>query len=284
MTVILDGVKSREYTAAERRNLWAPLYEAVLSILGPTGVIIPMGDTNHENSGRTIVTTVGEEAAAFTYSEAVTAFDTPPSFLGPARIPIITINGTDEEADTPDAAFWSRDDAAGANGFSIRFVMNVTDTAAVRSLLGKFDATPAAELREWLWFVDTGDLLTLWLYDESANVLTARASDAAITMGSLRSFVVTYDGAGGAAAGNTITLYDNGSVLASTPTNDASYVGMEDLATLPTLGFNIASGGIGNFFDGQMAGGPLGPLFVQRELTADEVLRLYQLERAALGR
>ena len=269
--------------AAEQKVLWAPLYEAILTILGSTGVIIPMGDTNHENAGRTTVTTVGENASVFTYSEAVSAFDTPPSVRGPGRIPIITFNGTDEEANSPDAAYFSRDDAGGANGFSIGFWVNVTDTAAVRTLLGKWDATAAAELREWLLFVSATDILSLWLYDESANVQTQRDSDAAITMGSFRFFVVTYDGAGGASAGNTITMYDNGAVLASTATNNASYVGMEDLATLPTLAVNIANAGVANnFHSGEMAGGPLAPFFVQRDLTADEVRRLYQLGRAAL--
>ncbi len=265
---------------AEQKLLWAPLYEAVLDILGSTAVIIPMGDTNHENAGRTTVTTVGEEAAIFTYSEAVTAFDAPPSVRGPGRIPIITFNGTDEEANSPDAAYWSRDDAGGANGFSVGVWANVTDTAAARTLLAKFDDTTAAELREWMLFITPADEARLFLMDESANVSAQRTSDAAITMGSWRFFVATYDGAGGTAAADTIILYDNGAVLASTATNNASYVGMEDLATVVSLGRNI--GNNERWFDGQMAGGPLAPFFVQTELSADAILRLYQLGRAAL--
>ena len=284
MTVIIGGIKAHEYSTSEEKLLWAPLYEAVLRILGSTGVIIPMGDTNHENAGRTTVTTVGEEAAVFTYSEAVSGFDIAPSVQEPARIPIISLNATDEEADTPDAAYWTRDDAGGANGFSIGFWANVTDTAAIRVLLGTWDATNASELREWILFVDASDILTMLLFDESANVQTKLVSDAAITMGSLRFFVMTYDGAGGSSAGDTIALYEDGVVLASTATNNGSYVGMEDLATLPTLGSNIVSGAsAGDFFSGSMAGGPLGPFFTQTELTADAVLRLFQLGRAALN-
>ena len=37
------------------------------------------------------------------------------------------------------------------------------------------------------------------------------------------------------------------------------------------------------FMDGLIAGGPLGPFFVQAELTADQVLELYELGRSALG-
>lgn len=59
---------------------------------------------------------------------------------------------------------------------------------------------------------------------------------------------------------------------------------MENTASTVTLGHNIAAGGSpGQLFDGQMAGGPLGPFFTQKELTADEVLRLYEVGRRALA-
>ena len=278
MTIYIGGIKSREYRPSEEKLLWAPLYEAVLTILGSTGTIIPIGDDNHENAGRTTVTTVGEEAAVFTYSEAVTAFDVAPSLQGPGRIPIVEFNGTDEEADTPGAAFWSRDDAGGANGFSIGIWANVTNTALARCLMAKFDST--SSLREWIFFIQADDTLRLFLFDESVDEDTNRDSDAAITMGSLRFFVATYDGAGGATAANGITLYEDGAIIASTATNNASYVGMEDLAGVVSLGRNI---GGERFFPGEMAGGPLAPFFVQTELTADAILRLYQLGRAALN-
>jgi hypothetical protein len=40
---------------------------------------------------------------------------------------------------------------------------------------------------------------------------------------------ITYSGVGGASAGNGITMYLNGALRASTATNDASYVAMENL-------------------------------------------------------
>ena len=264
---------------ASQHLLWAPIYEAVLNILGPTGLIIPMGDTNHENAGRTTVTTVGEEQVVFTYSEAVTAFDTPPYFKGPGRIPIITFNGTDEELDTPDAAFWSLNDAAGANGFSIRIWANVGSTGN-RCLIAKYDES-GAEQREWILFVQSNDTLRLFLFDESANADTKRDSDSAVTTGSMKFFVATYDGTGGAMAANGITLYEDGIAVASTAANNGAYVGMEDLVAVVSVGRNI--GGIERWFPGEMAGGPLGPLWIPGELTADQVLRLYQHERVALG-
>ncbi|KKL65063.1 hypothetical protein LCGC14_2158750 [marine sediment metagenome] len=263
---------------AEQKLLWCPIYEGILGIVGPTGVIIPMGDTNHENAGRTTCTGIGDEQPVFTYSEAVTAFDTPPYFLGPARIPIICFNGTDEEADTPDAAFWSRDDAGGANGFSLRIWANITAIGASRCFIAKYDET--SSLREWILFHNANHTMRLFLFDESADEDAYRDSDSAITMGSLHQFAATYDGRGSAAAADGITLYEDGVVIASSPSGLGSYVGMEDLGGAVTLGRNV---GGERFFPGEMAGGPLGPLWVPGELTADQVLRLYQHERVALG-
>lgn len=271
-------------TAQEQKVLWAPLYERVLNILGSTGLIIPLGDTNHENSGRTTCTTVGDEAAVFTYSEAVTAFDTAISSLGPARIPEIAFNASDEELDSPDAAFWTRDDAGGANGMSIGFWGNVVDTSVGRDVFTKRDDTLDSEAREWDLEITSGDDLRLEIWDESANVSCFRTTDATIIMGSMTFFVATYDGAGGASAADTIVLYQNGSVFASTATNDGSYVGMEDLGA--TVGIGAQTNVSGNFtgnYNGTMAGGPLGPFWTTAELTADEVLRLYQLGRAAMN-
>ena len=261
-----------------------PLYAQIRDILGSTGTIIPIGDTAQENSGRTTVTTLGSEQVIFTYSEAVSSFDTPPTITGPGRLPLVTFNATDEEADTPDADYWSRDDAGGANGFSVGAWVNVTDTAAVRAVLGKWNATSAAEIREWILLVLDDDTLRLAFFDESANVETTRTSDSAITMGSLVFFVATYDGAGGTSASDSVILYENGSAIASTAANNASYVGMEGLDTLPTLGFNIPTGGgVGNPFSGTMVGGPLGPFFTQTELSAADITRLYNIGKSALG-
>ncbi|KKN28648.1 hypothetical protein LCGC14_0852210 [marine sediment metagenome] len=196
-------------TDAEQKLLWCPIYEGTLGIVGPTGLIIPLGDTNHENAGRTTVTTIGEEQAVFTYSEALPDWDTPPYFKGPARIPVITFNGTDEAALTPDAAFWSRDDAGGANGFSLRIWANIPNDGASRCFIAKYDET-GAEQREWILFHNANHTMRLFLYDESANEDAYQTSDSAITMGSLRQFVATYDGRGSAAAADGITLYEDG--------------------------------------------------------------------------
>lgn len=260
-----------------------PLYAQIRDILGPTGTIIPIGDTAQENSARTAFTTLGSQQVVFTYSEAISAFDIPPTITGPGRLPLVAFNGTDEEADTPDATYWTRDDAGGTRPFSVGAWVNVTNTAATRAIFGKWDAVNTGENREWSFGINAADGLFLLLQDESANVQTQRQSDSAITQGSLRFFVATYDGVGGDAAGNTITLYDAGAAIASTATNNASYLGMENLNTKPTLGFNLGPTSDTNFFNGTMVGGPLGPFFTQVELSTADVLRLYNIGKSALG-
>lgn len=278
MTVYIDGIEVREYTAAEEKHLYAPLYESVLNILGSTGVIIPIGDTNHENAGRTTVTTVGEEAAVFTYPEAVSGFDTIPSLLGPSRIPIVHFNGSDEYAESPDDGFWTRDDAGGANGFTIGVWANLTNITASRALLGKFDNDGD---QEWLLFANWGtDQMQLQIIDSTVGVICFREEDADAPLGTLTHWVVTYDGQGGALAADGIRIYRNGVLSASTATNNGSYVGMRNTALTVNVGRNVGTSG--RYFLGSMAGGPLAPFFVPSELTADAVRRLFQLGRAAL--
>ena len=252
------------------------LYELMLNLLGVTGTILPIGDPLHAPAATTFKT-IGAEQVTFTYSKDPTTWDDLQSVQG--LIPVLTFDGVDEEADTPDAAYWSRDDAAGANGFSIGIWANVTNVGVARCFMAKFDES-GAEQREWVFFINSNDTMRLFLFDESANVDVYRNTDSAITMNSMRFFVATYDGAGGATAANGIKLYEDGAVIASSATNDGSYVGMEDLAGVVSLGRNI--GGTERFFPGSMAGGPLGPFFTQIELTADQVLRLYELGRRAL--
>jgi len=266
-----------------RQAQWAPLYAALENILPAAATIIRLGDPGGGKINAASFTgrraNASGLAPAWTLSEALSAFDTPPSYEGPSGIPVITFNGIDEEADSPDAAWWTQDDAAGANGFSIGAWVNLTD-ATSSTLLAKWDD---GGKREWICYFDSSDKLNLTLRDESASVQTVRASDATISEGIWVHCVVTYDGAGGATAGNTITVYVDGVAVASTASNDASYVGIEDLTGVVTLGHFITSSAADGLFDGKMAGGPLGPWMCLTELTAAEILNIYRLGAAALG-
>ena len=265
--------------------LWAPYYQSVLNILGPTGIVLPLGDPHHGQPNATTFTTKGAEQGTFTWSEAPGSFDTPLDLTDPDSfqgiVPVVAFNGTDEEADTPDAAFWSVDDS-GDNGFSMGAWVHVTDAAATRVILSKWSTSASA--REWTFELDSSDKLVFRARDVSASAEVNRLVDAAISQSVWVFVVMTYDGAGGVSAMDSVTLYQNGAVAASTATNSGSYEAMENNTTLVGLGSHVAAN---SPFNGKMAGGPLGPWFVTHDaagtITADQVRALYDLGRAALG-
>ena len=90
--------------------------------------------------------------------------------------------------------------------------------------------------------------------------------------------VATYDGSADASG---INLYVDGALAASTDTDQAGFVSMRD--TTSTVEFGSTAASAANFWQDKMAGGPIGPFFAQKELSADEVLRLYELGRRALA-
>ena len=93
--------------------------------------------------------------------------------------------------------------------------------------------------------------------------------------------VVTYDGTGGATAMTGAEIYIDGVIEGSpTRTEVGGYVAMENSTNVVRLAQLAAASSL---FNGRMAGGPLGPFFVLKELAPDEVVALYDLGRAALA-
>lgn len=258
---------------AEKQAIWAAVYEARLQILGTTGVILPFGDPSHEATNFTTFTTIGEIQAVFTWSEARDAFDTGLTYVGPGLIPAVAFNGTDEEADSPDVAYWSNT----LDAFSWAAWVNLTD-ATSSSILSKY--TETGNLREWRFHLTSGDDLQFIISDEdditSPNATLDSLTNAQISQSAWVHLAATYDGSANASG---INLYVDGVLVASTDTDDVNFTSGRDTTSVVELG--MANGA--NFFDGLMAGGPLGVAMTQIELTADAVLRDYQLGRILLG-
>lgn len=156
----------------------------------------------------------------------------------------LSFNGTTDRATVPDADALSFGTGTADSAFSVVAVANVTDTAAARALVCKWNDSSVK--REWIFYVLTTDLLQFQIRDESAAVSPVRVSDAAIIQGSWGVFGVTYSGAGGATAADGVTLYENGAVKASTATNQATYVAMENTAGDLEIGA-FAAGTLGPF-------------------------------------
>lgn len=190
----------------------------------------------------------GDGLATVSESDArrvVTHAATPQGRLAPlGRGLALSFNGTTDRATVPDADALSFGTGTADSAFSVVVVANVTDTAALRALVCKWN--DASVKREWIFYVLTTDLLQFQVRDESAVVSPVRVSDAAITQGSWRVFGATYSGAGGATAADGITLYEHGVVKASTATNNASYVAMENTAGDLEIGA-FAAGASGPF-------------------------------------
>ena len=253
---------------------------AILGAGGAAYAIIPLGDSEHENADHTTVTTIGQGAGAglvFTYSEARTAFDKPTFYRGRGNIPILQLNGTDEEADSPSAAFWQRDDSAG-EGFSVgamAYLRDVTNTA----FIGRFGNNE--EDREWHLLTTGGDLLGVELRDDVNAKYAYAYADETLFDGQCYAVGATYDGSGGAAAANGIVLYKNYLVVASTPTTEAGYVSMT-ANNVPTELAVRAEGAV-DFLDGILTGGSCGVFFTHRVLTAQDFRKLGVIQTDALN-
>lgn len=142
----------------------------------------------------------------------------------------ITFNGATDGAAAPTSLRYSFNSQPGNTDlpFSCGVVANVTSTATQRALISKWNNAPA---EEWLLcYSATTNLLQLQLHDQSAAITVNTASNASPGTGSWLLLGSTYSGLGGATAANGIALYSQGLAVASTATNNASYVAMEQLA------------------------------------------------------
>jgi len=124
--------------------------------------------------------------------------------------------------------------------FSIAAWAYVTKDDTV--ILSKWDTNAK---REWRLYISYGLKLVLQLADQSATAYPYRRTDSGLTTG-WHFIVATYSGDDGswtgATAANFIILYVDGEVAASTATNDASYVKMEDLTGDVGIGCTYATG------------------------------------------
>jgi hypothetical protein len=154
---------------------------------------------------------------------------------------LVSYNGTSQNSAMPDSDDMSPGNGTGDLPLSIVVLANTTDTAAERVLFAKYYTGGAGG--EYYFTITAGDALALILRDHSAAVNPLRTSNGAVTQGVPKLFGATYSAAtGGATAANDIALYQDGAVIASTATNQATYVAMENLAMQPEIGARSLNG------------------------------------------
>ena len=246
-------------------------YQAVLDVLGSTGVILPLVDPVTGESVPAFQT-IGATEAPFSWGGL--PFDTSPTLQG--DVPVVTFNGTDEEAETPDANYWT---TTATNAFSVGAWIN-WNGGGPDVILGKYDATTSSEDREFLFEFDGSNLLELFIYDETADAYINQRHNTSFPTNEWHFVVGVYDG--GTTTG-ALKLYLDGVAVQDLASSDGTFVSMQNGSTKPSLGFRTNASAVGSRFSGKMVGGQLGPFFTQIELSADQVAQLYNLGRADLG-
>ncbi len=268
--------------------LWVPYYANRQTQLGATATLVNFGDTS--NWGATSAATgTGMKFSAtglsptWTPSSAMSAWATAFDLTQPSNwqglAPVLTFDGTNNDISTPDAAYWTQvaanDDTAYSVGMWVYFTIDGTN----QILMGKA-AAGGADDTEWSVLRGSGDnAISLLQRDPSVPVGVSRATDAAVAGLAWKYVIITSAGTTGATAMNGVAIYVNGAVVASTATNQATYVAMEDGTPLPYIG----SRGGALRLQAKVAGGPFCPFLTQVELTAAQVANLYAFERLGMG-
>jgi len=170
---------------------------------------------------------------------------------------------------------------AGTN-FTICGWVYVTPGSSVQTVLAKWNETTGSEAREYQFTVQGNESIRFQAYDESADVQAYRQSTRTMAVG-WHHIAVTYDSAlgSGATFATALRFYIDGvSAGLGTANNNASFVDMENLTTVPQVGANIkADGAAGNFFLGKF-----GQFFLTKvTLSATQIWQNFMKTRGYYG-
>jgi len=267
MTATLYKGSTSSFEAAQS----AAVYEAVLTELGATGTIVPLGDPTYRTGATTNTCAAGVTGlptAVFTASEALESFDIPPTRQG--ICPVVTFNGSDEDIVSSDDSYWSPTNNAFSVGgwFWLDSAAGGTDMLMAKRTSGQ---------NEWSLenVAVSGDLIQLWLYDQS-TVTAVRAYSGSAPTDQWVHIISTYDGAANASG---IVIYLNGASQSLTVVNDGSFTAMEN----KTGDMAIGSESDNPTYLGKVGGGCVGPIYTKIELTAEQVMNLYRIGKGALA-
>lgn len=201
-----------------------------------------------EDPGAGNMTDVSGQAHNGTYHGSMTSGDRQKLGMGWSVDP----DGVDDYVDLGDSNDFSFGNGSSDEAVTWFGVFEVIQSSGF-DIITKWDVTIGTQLREYIIYINADEQIVCKLYDESANVACSRTTNAGLSEG-FHSFVVAYDGLGGATAANGMGIYVNGVVVASTVSNNASYVAMENLSTLLLIGAETGTDGIKRgFIEGDAA-------------------------------
>lgn len=187
---------------------------------------------------------------------------------------ILPFNGSSNYGSYPDAADLTFSNGSADSAFSLLFCGSITDTAADRTIISKW----ASGASEWDWVIDSAaDRSRFRTRDETVGVSSFRQANAAQTMGAMTTLGVSYTPGAAATNHSGTVLYQNGAAVASTATNNASYVTMRNQTTVVEIGSSSAHAS--GFFQGSMGLVAIVP----KAMTAQEMWVFHQLCRGHFG-
>lgn len=178
-----------------------------------------------------------------TYQGSMTSGDRVKKGMGWA----LDFDGTDDYVnlgDDDDFSFGNGDNDEAVTWFG---VMEVIDSGTSQRMIAKRDDTTSLEKREWTIYMGGTRLFSLIQFDESANVSCHRLTTVALSIG-WHTWAITSPGDGGATAMDNVKIYIDGGLIASTATNNVSYVAMENLTTPCWIGASKGIGGTPVYF------------------------------------
>jgi len=176
----------------------------------------------------------------------------------------------------PTHADFSFGDGSVDSVFSVGLWVRPLDVSSLH-YIAKYDL--ANNLREWVFFLDGSSKPALLLEDESVvgGATEVGTADTALVKGVWAFICATYDGEETAPK---ILHYQNGAVDGNGATTESGlYVSMEKLTAELMIGASGDTGLPVSEFNGRIAL----PFVTGKELSATEILQLYQIGRELLG-
>ena len=191
-----------------------------------------------EDPGAGTMTDVSGQGHDGTYQGTMTTGDRVKNGMGWS----IDFDGDNDYVNLGDHNDFSFGDGTNDEEVTFFSVFEIVNTGTYQQVFNKVDNTGGSELKEYLVDIDSSEKIRIVQYDESVSVSCSRKVDVAITVG-YHTLCVTSPGDGGATAMNNVNIYIDGSLVASTPTNNASYVAMENLSNSLWIGAQDGGGG-----------------------------------------
>lgn len=192
-----------------------------------------------------------------------------------------TVYGVAPALEISAGGLWVCNDSAdltfALSSFSVIYLGSISNITSSRDMLAKYDVTTGSELREWILSATiTTGYPYFRIYDETANAYIGRQYNTSIPLGTIFSFIGTYNGG---TVNSGIKLYLNGTQVDNADSSSGTFVSMQN-TTAKVGPFNIGTTGvISNIPAGYYILGAI----IAEVLTATQIKRIDAILRSYSG-